>query len=207
MPQAFLEENLHVSLESSRVQIPQQKPELKKMEDDRKQKGGKKLEQNTAIDIPEDKYLDYCTTNEQEPMPKRKIKLQKIECRWAKEWKEYRFVTPKYAKKFDLKPPVKRPPLEDHQDAHPSSLKTIDDYPEEKDKHLSKLQEQAEGVVRKFNEESAAATTATSSATEASGTTIPQVNPVPQKSKSSKPKEKLLQKVAAASAPKPSTTT
>ena len=83
---------------------------------------------------------------------KRKIRLQKIECRWAKEWKEYRFVTPKYAKKFALKPPGKRPPLEDHQVAHPSSLKTVDDYPEEKDKRLSKLQKKAEAAVRKFNE-------------------------------------------------------
>ena len=136
---AFLEENLQVSSESSRAQFPQQKPQLKKMEDERKQKGGKKLEQNTAIDIPEDIYLEYYTPSEQETMPKRKIRLQKIERRWAKEWKEYRFVTPKYAKKFALKPPGKRPPLEDYQDAHPSSLKTIDDYPEEKSKHLSKL--------------------------------------------------------------------
>ena len=74
------------------------------MEDDRKQKGGKKLEQNTAVDIPEDIYLDYCTPDENETMAKRKIRLQKIERRWAKEWKEYRFVTPKYAKKFALKP-------------------------------------------------------------------------------------------------------
>ena len=41
---AFLEETLPGSSESSTVHIPQQKLELKKMEDDRKQKGGKKLE-------------------------------------------------------------------------------------------------------------------------------------------------------------------
>ncbi|KAI4999429.1 hypothetical protein ZWY2020_004018 [Hordeum vulgare] len=147
------------------------------MEDERKQKGGKKLEQNTAIDIPDDIYLEYCTPDEQETMPKRKIRLQKIERQWAKEWKEYRFVTPKYAKKFALKPPGKWHPLEEYQDAHPSSLKTIDDYPEEKKKHFSKRQKQAKGAVRKFNEESAtAATVATSSAAETSGTGIPQVN-------------------------------
>ena len=71
-------------------------------------------------------------------MPKRKIRLQKIERRWTKEWKEYRYVTPKYAKKFALKPPCKRPPLGNQQVAHPSSVKTVEDYPEEKDKHLSK---------------------------------------------------------------------
>ncbi|KAI4997940.1 hypothetical protein ZWY2020_053282 [Hordeum vulgare] len=138
-------------------------------------------------------------------MPKWKIRLQKIEHRWAKEWKEYRFVTPKYAKKFALKPPGKRPPLEDYQDAHPSSLKTIDDYPEEKSKHLSKLQKQGEVAVRKFNEESAAAATATtSSAAETSGTSIPEMKSVPPEPKASKPQEKMPQKAAPASTPKPS---
>ncbi|KAI4987946.1 hypothetical protein ZWY2020_029576 [Hordeum vulgare] len=174
------------------------------MEDERKQKGGKKLEKNTAIDIPEDIYLEYYTHDEQETMPKRKIRLQKIERRWAKEWKEYRFVTPKYAKKFALKPPGKQP-LDYPQDAHPSSLKTIDDYPEEKSKHLSKLQKQAEATVRKFNEESAAAATAaTSSVAKTSGTAIPQMKYVPSKPKASKPQEKMPQKAAPASAPKPS---
>ncbi|KAI5000977.1 hypothetical protein ZWY2020_010936 [Hordeum vulgare] len=83
----------------------------------------------------------------------------------------------------------------------------IDDYPEEKTKHLSKLQRQAEAGVRKFNEESAAAAiAATSSAAETSGTAIPQVKHVPQKPKASKPQEKLLQKAPPASAPKPSET-
>ena len=140
---AFLEETLQGSSESSRVQNHQQNPQLRKMEEDRKQKGGKKLEQNTAVDIREDIYLDYCMPDENETMAKRKIRLQKIERRWAKEWKEYRFVTPKYAKKFALKPHGRRAPLEDHQVAHPSSLMTIDDYPDEKEKHLAKLKKQA----------------------------------------------------------------
>ena len=134
-------------------------------------------------------------------MAKRKIRLQKIERRWAKEWKEYRFVTPKYAKKFALKPPGKRAPLEDYQEAHPSSLKTLDDYPDEKEKHLAKLKKQAEAAVRKFNESSAAASTAaTSCPTETSGSAIPQQKSVPPKPKASKPQEKT----APASAPKPS---
>ncbi|KAI5003657.1 hypothetical protein ZWY2020_030817 [Hordeum vulgare] len=152
---AFLEETLQGSSESSRVQNHQQIPRLKKMEEERKQKGGKKLEQNTAADIPADIYLDYCTPDEEpETMAKRKIRLQKIERRWAKEWKEYRFVTPKYAKKFALKPPGRRAPLEDHHEAHPSSIMTIDDYPDEKEKHLAKLKRQAEAAVKKFNESS-----------------------------------------------------
>ncbi|KAI5012089.1 hypothetical protein ZWY2020_024223 [Hordeum vulgare] len=200
----FLEENLQVSSESSRVQSHQQNPQLKKMEDDRKQKGGKKLEQNTALDIPEDIYLDYCTPDENETMAKRKIRLQKIERRWAKEWKEYRFVTAKYAKKFALKPPRKRAPLEAHQVAHPSSLKTLDDYPDEKDKHLAKLKKQADVVVRKFNESSAiASTTATSSAAETSGSAIPQPKSMPSKPRAPKPQEKLAQaSVRKPSAPK-----
>ena len=92
--------------------------------------------------------MEYRRPDEQETMPKRKIRLHKIERRWAKEWKEYRFVTPKYAKKFALKPPRKRAPLEDYQDAHSSSLTTIDDYPEEKSKHLSKLQKKVEAAMR-----------------------------------------------------------
>ncbi|KAI4991912.1 hypothetical protein ZWY2020_040298, partial [Hordeum vulgare] len=86
----FLKETLPVSLESSRSQIPQQKPELKKMKDDRKRKGGNKLEQNTKFEIPEDVYADYCTRDEEihgkEIMVKRKIRLQKIERRWAMEY-------------------------------------------------------------------------------------------------------------------------
>ncbi|KAI4997073.1 hypothetical protein ZWY2020_052415 [Hordeum vulgare] len=195
-----------VSSKSIVVQSHQQNPELKKMEDDRKQKGGKKLEQNTALDIPEDIYLDYCTPDESETMSKRKIRLQKIECRWAKEWKEYRFVTPKYAKKFTLKPPGKRAPLEAHQVAHPSSLKTLDDYPDENDKHLPKLKKQADAALRKYNESSAAASTATtSSAAETSGSTIPQQKSVPSKPKASKPQEKpTLASATKPSVPKPS---
>ncbi|KAI4992205.1 hypothetical protein ZWY2020_046697 [Hordeum vulgare] len=113
------------------------------MENERKQKGGKKLELNTAIDIPNDIYLEYCTPDEQETIPKRKIK-----------------------------------------DAHASSLKTIDDYPEEKTKHLSKLQKQAEAAVRKFNEESTgAATAATSSAAETSQRVETKSSPTPIKTK------------------------
>ena len=58
---AFLEENLHTSSENSIVQIPQ----LKKMVDGKRpQKGGKKLEVNTAFEIPDDIYSGYCTPDE-----------------------------------------------------------------------------------------------------------------------------------------------
>ncbi|KAI4996690.1 hypothetical protein ZWY2020_052032 [Hordeum vulgare] len=166
-PNTFLEETLQGSSESSRFQNPQKVPRLKKMEGERKQRGGKKLEQNTAVDIPDDIYLDYCTRDDEpETMPKRKIRLQKIERRWAKEWKEYRFVTPKYAKKFALKPPGRRALLEDQQVAHPSSLMTLDDYPEEKERHLAKLKKQAETTVKKFHESSAAASGAAHSSSQ-----------------------------------------
>ena len=61
---AFLEETLPMSSESSRVQIPQQMPHLKQMEDDQMQKGGNKLEKNTTFAIPEEIYADYCTRDE-----------------------------------------------------------------------------------------------------------------------------------------------
>ncbi|KAI5005669.1 hypothetical protein ZWY2020_032912 [Hordeum vulgare] len=105
-----------------------------------------------------------------------------------------------------MKPPRKRAPLEAHQVAHPSSLKTIDDYPDEKDKHLSRLKKQADAAVRKFNESSpAASTAATSSAAETSGSPIPQPQSVSSKPRASKPQEKSAQaSVTKHSAPKPS---
>ena len=58
---AFLEEKLHTSSENSVVHIPQ----LKKMADGKKpQKGGKRPEVNTAFEIPDDIYKDYCTPDE-----------------------------------------------------------------------------------------------------------------------------------------------
>ena len=59
---AFLEDKLHTSSENSIVQNPQ----LKKMGDGKKpQKGGKKLEVNTAFEIPDDIYAGYCTPLEE----------------------------------------------------------------------------------------------------------------------------------------------
>ena len=87
---AFLEEKLHTSSENSIVQNPQ----LKKMANGKKtQKGGKKLEVNDAFEIPDDIYKDYCTPDEathgKEDKNQCKVHIQKIERRWAREWKEY----------------------------------------------------------------------------------------------------------------------
>ena len=58
---AFLEEKLHTSSENSIVQNPQ----LRKMAVGKKpQKGGKKLEVNTAFEVLDDIYKDYCTPDE-----------------------------------------------------------------------------------------------------------------------------------------------
>ena len=98
---ALLEEKLHTSSETSVVHIPQ----LKKMADGKKtQKGGKRPEISTAFEIPDDIYAGYCTPPE-EDRNQRKVRIQKIERRWAREWREYRYVTPKYMKKFALNPP------------------------------------------------------------------------------------------------------
>ncbi|KAI4997248.1 hypothetical protein ZWY2020_052590 [Hordeum vulgare] len=132
-------------------------------------------------------------------MAKRKIRLEKIERGWAKEWKEYRYVTPKYVKKFALKPPCKRPPQGDQQVAHPSSVETIEDYPYEKEKYFSKLHKKAEAGVKKFNEDSVAdATVATSSTVEASPIAILEKKNLLKKPKASVPKEQLPQKAAMA---------
>ena len=89
------------------------------------------------------------------------MRIQRIERRWAWEWREYRYVTPKYMKKFALNPPCPRPPLAPGQEADPTSLKRSEDYPEEWAKRQAKLAKQAKEVVRKFNEDSAAAATTT----------------------------------------------
>ena len=156
---AFLEEKLHTSSENSIVQIPQ----LKKMADGKKpQKGGKKLEVNTAFEIPEDIYDEYRTPDEakhgMETKNEHKVPIQRIERRWPREWREYRYVTPKYMKKFVVHPPCPRPPLAPGQIADPTSLKRGEDYLDEWAKHQSKLAKQAKEAVRKFNEDSVAAT-------------------------------------------------
>lgn len=161
---AFLEEKLHTSSENSIVQIPH----LKKMADGKKpQKGGKRPEVNTAFEIPDDIYKDYCTPDEdkfeKEDRNQRKVRIQRIERRWAREWREYKYVTPKYMKKFALNPPCPRPPLAPGQEADPTSLKRGEDYPDEWAKRQAKLAKQAKEAVRKFNEDSAAAAAAEAS--------------------------------------------
>ena len=142
---AFLEEKLHTSSESSIVQIPQ----LKKMTNEKKpQKGGKRPEVNTAFEIPEDIYAGYCTPPE-EDKNQRKVRIQMIERRWAKEWREYRYVTAKYMKKFAVTPPCSRPPLAPGQEADSTSLKRGEDYPDEWAKLQAKLAKQAKEAVRK----------------------------------------------------------
>src|SRR3990170_6549764 len=91
----------------------------------------------------------------------RKVRIQRIERRWAREWREYRYVTPKYMKKFALNPPCPRPPLAPGQEADPTSLKRGEDYPDEWAKRQAKLARQAREAVRKFNEDSAAAAATT----------------------------------------------
>ena len=98
---AFLEDKLHTSLETSIVQNPQ----VKKMDDGKRpQKGGKRPATNTTYEIPEDIYAEYCTPDEathgKENNNQNKVRIQRIERRWAREWREYRYVTPNYMKKF-----------------------------------------------------------------------------------------------------------
>ena len=81
----------------------------------------------------------------------------------ARECREYRYVTPKYMKKFAHNPPCPRPPLAPGQIADPTSLKCGVDYPEEWAKRQAKLAKQAKDAVRKFNEDSVAAAAAEAS--------------------------------------------
>ena len=109
--------------------------------------------------IPDDIYAGYCTPPE-EDKNQCKVHIQKIERRCAREWRDYRYVTPKYMKKFALNSPCPRPPLAPGQLADPTSLKRGEDYPDEWAKRQAKLAKQAKEAVRKFNEDSAAAATA-----------------------------------------------
>src|SRR3954464_9452131 len=84
-----------------------------------------------------------------------------IERRWAREWREYRYVTPKYMRKVAVNPPCQRPPLAPGQVAEPSSIRRGEEFPQEWAKRQRKLQKQAKEAVRKFNEDSAAAAVAT----------------------------------------------
>ena len=111
------------------------------------------------FEIPDDIYAGYCTPPK-EDKNQRKVRIQKIERRWAREWREYRYVTPKYMKKFALNPPCPRPPLAPGQEADPTSLKRGEDYPDEWAKRQAKLARQAREAVRKFNEDSDAAAAA-----------------------------------------------
>src|SRR3954467_9262063 len=116
---------------------------------------------NTAFKIPDDIYAGYCTPDEakfgKEDKNQCKVRIQRIERRWAREWSEYRYVTPKYMKKFAVNPPCQRPPLAPGQVADPTSIRRGEDFPQEWAKRQAKLQRQAKDAVRKFNEESAAA--------------------------------------------------
>ena len=81
---ALLEENLQTSLETSKVQNPQ----LKKMADGKKpQKGGKRKEEHTEFDIPDELYAGYCTPDEEihgkETDKQRKTRMQKIKRHWT----------------------------------------------------------------------------------------------------------------------------
>src|SRR3954468_17441963 len=100
------------------------------------------MEVNNAFEIPDDIYAGYCTSPH-ETKNERKVRIQRIERRWAREWREYRYVTPKYMKKFSVHPPCPRPPLAPGQVADPSSIRQGEDFPQEWAKRQRKLQKKA----------------------------------------------------------------
>src|SRR5215216_6844646 len=70
----------------------------------------------------------------------------------------YRYVTPKYMKKFAINPPCRRPPLAPGQEVDPSSIRRGEEFPKEWAKRQAKLAKMAKEAVKKFNVDSAAAT-------------------------------------------------
>ena len=127
---ALLEENLQTYSESSKVQ----KPQLKKMADGKRpQKGGMRKEEHTAFEIPNNLYAGYCTPDEEthgkETDKQRKARMQKIKRYWTYEWRDYRYVTPKYMKEFAVKPPCNRPPPILGQQVDPISIRIGEEFP------------------------------------------------------------------------------
>ncbi|KAI5016571.1 hypothetical protein ZWY2020_006422 [Hordeum vulgare] len=146
------------------------------MDDDKKQNGGKKAELNTSFEIPDDIYADYCTPDEKvyvkETTLKRQIRLQKIEQRWAKEGKEYKYVKPKYFKKFSVKPPCNRLLWEINKVLTPQAWSLLNTILRKQQSMWQKRKVSKQGVTS-FNEESATAAAIASSCAAKASTTEP----------------------------------
>ena len=82
--------------------------------------------------------MPYEATHGKETKNERKVCIQRIERRWAREWREYRYVPPKYMKKFAVHPPCPRPPLAPGQEADPTSMRRGEDFPKEWAKRQAK---------------------------------------------------------------------
>jgi hypothetical protein len=126
----------------------------------KKRKGGRQPLTNTTQYISHDDY----NTVPGEDSTQRKGCVQKIRRHWVRKWFNYMMVHPRYAKNFAFHPPwgdcreigliqagepQQRPPPP--PDAHESSTKTPDSYPEEKAKCL----DNAENWAKKARKEQA----------------------------------------------------
>jgi hypothetical protein len=142
------------------------------------------------------------------------VRIQRIERRWAKEWKEYRYVTPKYMKKFVVNPPCPRPPLAAGQQADPTSIKRGEEFPKEWAKRQAKLQKIVAEAVRKFNEDTQTTAAEASASRAAPKKAILKKSTVKTKSSSSmpswpssstaKPSEHIPQATSSRAVPTPS---
>jgi hypothetical protein len=122
-----------------------------------------------------------------EKKPRRGARIQRIDMRWAKEWKEYRYVTPKYMKKFVVKPPCPRPPLAAGQRADPTSIRHGEEFPREWAKQQAKLNKMVAEALRKFNEDSQAAAAEASASRTAPKKAMQKKSAVKPRSSSSMP--------------------
>ena len=106
-------------------------------------KGGKRKEEHTTFEIPNDLYEGYCTPDEEthgkETKEQRKTHMQNIKRHWTYQWRSYNYITSKYMKDFAIKPPCNRPPLAPRQMADPTSIRRGEEFPKEWAKHQAKL--------------------------------------------------------------------
>jgi hypothetical protein len=111
------------------------------------------------------------------------------------EWRDYRYVTPKYMKDFAVKPPCNRPPLAEGQVAHPTSIKRGEEFPKEWAKRQAKLQKQTQKAVEEFNRATKASAEAGASGSASAPKKAMQKKPA-NKPKPSVPKPSVAQPAA-----------
>ena len=142
---------------TSKRKRSEQNPNEQEEDAPKKRKGGRQPLKNTTKLVSHDEY----NTVPREDSTRRKGRVQKIRRHWVRKWFNYKMVHPRYAENFAFHPPQgdyreigliwagepqQRPPPP--PDAHESSTKTPDSYPEEKAKRLKNAEKRAKKAAK-----------------------------------------------------------